>query len=99
MKNSYLNKIKYYLNSYYYKKETNKKSSNFSKFVLKKLKKNKTLIDIGCGDGRDSFFFSKKKIKTLGIDISKQVIENNNLIVNKKKNEASKVREYKYSFK
>ena len=31
------------------------------------------------------FFFSKKKIKTLGIDISKQVIENNNLIVNKKK--------------
>ena len=85
MKNSYLNKIKYYWNSYYYKKETNKKSSNFSKFVLKKLKKNKTLIDIGCGDGRDSFFFSKKKIKTLGIDISKQVIENNNLIVNKKK--------------
>ena len=31
------------------------------------------------------FFFFSKKIKTLGIDISKQVIENNNLIVNKKK--------------
>ena len=30
-------------------------------------------------------FFLVKKIKTLGIDISKQVIENNNLIVNKKK--------------
>ena len=84
MKNSHLNKIKYYWDSYYYKKEINKKNSNFSKFVYKKLKKNKSLIDIGCGDGRDSFFFSKKKIKTLGIDISKQVIKKNNLTMNKR---------------
>ena len=85
MKSSYLNKIKYYWDSYYNKNTTTKKNSNFSKFVLRKLRKNKSLIDVGCGNGRDSFFFSKRKIKTLGIDISKSVIKKNNLIVNKRR--------------
>ena len=53
----------------YYKKEKFQKESNFAKYIFskylkKKIKKNSfkfNLIDIGCGDGRDSFFLIKKK--------------------------------------
>ena len=85
MKNLYINKIKYYWESYYNKGKITNKNSNFSKFVFKKIKKNKSLIDIGCGNGRDSFFFSKNKIKTLGIDASYTIIKKNNSIKKKKK--------------
>jgi ubiquinone/menaquinone biosynthesis C-methylase UbiE len=41
---------------------------------------------LGCGDGRDGFYFSKKKIKkVLCIDSSPIVIKNNNIYKNKKK--------------
>mgnify|MGYP001165503512 CR=1 FL=1 len=69
----------------YYKKEKFQKESNFAKYIFskylkKKIKKNSfkfNLIDIGCGDGRDSFFFNKKKIITTGIDFSNSAIKNN----------------------
>ena len=41
------------------------------------------LIDIGCGNGRDTLFFSKNNIPCIGIDQSSEVIEINN----KKKDE------------
>jgi SAM-dependent methyltransferase len=46
-------------------------SSNFSKFVMKYFENFdlKTILDAGCGNGRDSFFFSSK-YKVLGIDNS-----------------------------
>ena len=58
--------------------------SRFANFVLKRIKRNCTLIDFGCGDGRDTFFFSKYIQKTLGIDSCSYVIKENNLIKNKK---------------
>lgn len=41
------------------------------------------ILDIGCGNGRDAFFFNKKGYSVLGIDISKKVIQRNSLKKNK----------------
>lgn len=65
----------------FYKKFSLSQASNFAKFVFRKIKKKKlsrlSLIDIGCGNGRDSIYFSKKKIETTGLDASKIAIKNN----------------------
>ena len=67
----------------YYSKKISFKHSSFAKFIFKfiKNKKFKTLIDIGCGSGRDSFFFASKGYKVTSVDISKEVIK-----LNSKKN-------------
>lgn len=64
----------------FYKKKFIIEPSSFAKFVLKKFIKTKklSLIDVGCGNGRDSFFFTKKKLNVLGVDNSKTAIISNN---------------------
>ena len=47
----------------YYKNNKKIKESSFARFVIKKIDKNSKIIDIGCGNGRDSFFFSKNDLK------------------------------------
>ena len=44
----------------------------------KNIKKKSTIniLDCGCGNGRDTIFFLKKKIYTLGIDASEKAINN-----------------------
>lgn len=72
----------------FYKKKKVQKPSNFAKFVYEKFIKNKkiSVLDLGCGDGRDGFYFSKKiKKKVFCIDSSLIVIKNNNILKNKKK--------------
>ena len=46
----------------FYERDINLKPSSFVKFIHTKLKSNKIVkvIDIGCGNGRDTFFFYKK---------------------------------------
>lgn len=70
----------------FYKKIRKKRlaQSKFANFVLKRVKKNYTLIDFGCGDGRDTFYFSKYIQQTIGIDSCSYIIEENNLNKNKK---------------
>jgi len=71
--------IKKYWNSYYKKKKNNQKPSNFSYFISKKyLNKHNILLDIGTGDGRDAFHFTKKVKFIYGIDISNVAIKRNN---------------------
>ena len=76
--------IRYWDN--YYVKSKKFQPSSFAKLVLKKIKVkkkyDKKMIDIGCGNGRDSFFFSKYNLKVLGIDISKKAIEANSKFSN-----------------
>jgi len=48
--------------------------SDFASYVLNKLDQNSTLVDVGCGNGRDSIFFSTNNIKTVGIDQSENII-------------------------
>lgn len=85
MNNSY-NKIKKinttFISKYwdrYYEKTTYDKQSNFANFVFKKLNKKKELsiADIACGNGRDTVFFHKKGFNIIGFDQSKNVINNN----------------------
>lgn len=60
----------------YYKKHIDAfEPSSFAKFVLKYINKNETLLDIGCGNGRDSIFFANKKINAIGIDQCVKEIE------------------------
>lgn len=56
----------------YYKKNTPESmpESNFASFVKKYLKSGKTLVDLGCGNGRDSLYFSKLGVNVIGIDAS-----------------------------
>ena len=73
-----------YWNKYYNKKFSLHESS-FARFILKyiKRKKRKSLVDIGCGNGRDSIFFFKKGLNVTGLDVSKTAIKKNSLISNK----------------
>jgi tellurite methyltransferase len=66
----------------FYKKDTLiYKPSSFAKFIKKKFinKEIKTLLDIGCGNGRDTFYFSKYVKDIQSIDNSRQaIIQNKN---------------------
>ena len=78
-----LNKKNYWNN--FYKKFNLKKPSTFAKFVLKKnyIHKNSKVLDIGCGNGRDTFYFLNRKIKIIGIDKSETAINKNKNINSK----------------
>ncbi len=70
-------------NKFYKKKLIYDKPSNFALFILKFLKKNYTkIIDVGCGNGRDIFYFKKNKIEFFGIELSKSATK----IIKKKLN-------------
>tara|TARA_A100001011_G_scaffold202427_1_gene210788 strand:+ start:1416 stop:2081 length:666 start_codon:yes stop_codon:yes gene_type:complete len=67
-------------NKFYSKKKHPIKTSNFAKFLYKKFLikgKGKKLIDIGCGNGRDSFFFADKKFNVTSLDRSDIAVRNN----------------------
>lgn len=59
---------KKYWEEYYSKNSKPTIPSPFAKFIISKLKPNKTLIELGCGNGRDSVFISKNKINVIAID-------------------------------
>lgn len=67
-----------YWSSYYSvsKPEEQLEPSQFALFTLEKLVSEESLvIDVGCGDGRDSVLFSNHGYLTLGIDRSREAIE------------------------
>tara|TARA_B100000965_G_scaffold393360_1_gene404100 strand:- start:245 stop:886 length:642 start_codon:yes stop_codon:yes gene_type:complete len=77
------NAVKNFWDDYYRNKKFVFSNSDFSKLVKPYLKENSSIIDIGCGDGRDSIYFAKNKLFTEGIDISKKAIEINKQYENK----------------
>jgi len=63
----------------FYEKFKLGKESKFALFVHKKLikiKKKIKMIDVGCGNGRDTIFFIKKKFDIIGVDQSDIIIKN-----------------------
>ena len=73
-------------NKFYLEKKEIKipKPSSFGIFFNKKfVKKNNKVLEIGCGNGRDAFLFSKKAKKIIALDKSKNAIKIN-LLVSKK---------------
>jgi cyclopropane fatty-acyl-phospholipid synthase-like methyltransferase len=66
---------KKYWENYYKKHSKPIKQSSFASFIETYLEKNKKLIELGCGNGRDSIFFSKKNINVLGVDQAENEIK------------------------
>tara|TARA_Y200000002_G_C22494521_1_gene584463 strand:- start:55 stop:696 length:642 start_codon:yes stop_codon:yes gene_type:complete len=71
---------KIFWNKYYNSKDNNNKPSNFALFINKNyIKKDTFLLDVGAGDGRDSFYLRKKAKHVCSIDQSNIAINNNKL--------------------
>ena len=70
--------MSYFWNNFYKNKKSRLNPSNFAKYCVKNFfTRNKSILDIGCGNGRDSFYFKKKKLIVTGVDKSKVIIEQN----------------------
>ena len=67
-----------YWNNYYKKNISPKSPSPFALDIYPYLKDNKKLLELGCGNGRDSIFFGggNTKLTVLAIDQSEIAIEN-----------------------
>ncbi len=67
-----------YWNKYYKNSRRNKSPSPFAVWCNEHyLKKEDHIIDVGCGDGRDTFYINAKN-KIVGIDLSLEAVTNNN---------------------
>ena len=70
---------KEYWDSFYNNFDINEPTT-FAKFCMKYIGQGENIIDIGCGNGRDSYFFAKNKIKVTGIDMSIEPKNKKNVI-------------------
>lgn len=59
---------KEYWTNYYKYNSKPTSASTFAEFILPKLERNKNLIELGCGNGRDSVYFSQKGLNVIAID-------------------------------
>ncbi len=59
-----------YWNTYYSNNLAMDTPSPFARFVGERLKKGKNLLELGCGNGRDSIFFARTGMNVTGIDAS-----------------------------
>jgi 2-polyprenyl-3-methyl-5-hydroxy-6-metoxy-1,4-benzoquinol methylase len=64
-----------YWDEYYKKDAAPSFPSPFAKYVANKLSKKQNILEIGCGNGRDSKFFSSKGHHVTGLDRSGEAIE------------------------
>ena len=65
----------------FYKKNSINSESTFAKFTYKKIKNIRgKVLDIGCGNGRDAYFFNKKGFDVTAIDISQKAIHKNSRV-------------------
>ena len=60
----------------FYSDVMNTNPSTFASFCLSYISPNDSLIDIGCGDGRDSIFFAQRLKHVVSIDNSSKTIDN-----------------------
>ena len=66
---------KNYWEEYYKKNAAPTNPSKFAEFCLPKFQKGEVLLEIGCGNGRDSIFFGKNEINVIAIDQSEEEIK------------------------
>lgn len=59
-----------YWNEYYNKKTAPNEASMFACYVMGLLEKGKKLVELGCGNGRDSVFFANNNIDVTALDQS-----------------------------
>ena len=64
-----------YWNAYYKKNPPKNDPSDFAKSILAYVQQGKHLVDLGCGNGRDSLFFLENGVNVLGVDRSQIAID------------------------
>ena len=64
-----------YWNQYYHNKVCSTQPSPFAQYVATLVEPGKTLVDLGCGNGRDSLYFASLGLKVVAIDLSPTAIE------------------------
>jgi len=67
----------------FYKNIRFDKPSGFAVFVKDFLPPNCSIVDIGCGDGRDSYYFAKQGFKVTGIDYAVKPKDKKNVVFKK----------------
>ena len=71
---------KEYWEKYYTSQKTNDQPSGFAKFCVDKITREfGEIVDIGCGNGRDTFFFASCSIPCIGVDQTQAAIEKNRI--------------------
>jgi hypothetical protein len=74
---------KKYWDSFYINNKPPMEESSFAKFTLEYILNNRidaNLIDVGCGNGRDLFYFLNNQIKATGLETT-NTIKNENVII------------------
>lgn len=69
---------KSYWIEYYKKNLAPHEPSRFALDMLERLVKEKTLLELGCGNGRDSIFFARNGLRVTAIDQAQNIIEDLN---------------------
>jgi bifunctional enzyme CysN/CysC len=64
-----------YWSEYYKKKVTVNSPSPFAEYCMSKFSKGNRLLEIGCGNGRDSRYFAKNNINVVALDKSEGAID------------------------
>lgn len=65
-----------YWDDYYNKDKAPKEPSQFAMDILPYLEEDKNLVELGCGNGRDAFYFANNGVNVLAIDQSESSIYN-----------------------
>ena len=65
---------KKYWDSYYSEKLGIEAPSSYSIKVLNFIKQRESILELGCGNGRDSFYFANNGIRVIAVDQSKNII-------------------------
>lgn len=63
-----------YWNQYYHNQICPTQPSPFAQYVSTLVEPGKTLVDLGCGNGRDALFFAGQGLDVLAIDLSRAAI-------------------------
>jgi adenylylsulfate kinase-like enzyme/phospholipid N-methyltransferase len=64
-----------YWNKYYENRKATTEPSKFAAWVSERLTENRNILELGCGNGRDSLYFRKKGMNVTAVDASRKVIE------------------------
>lgn len=71
------NEMHLYWNKWYEKDKAPLFPSSFAEFCLSYISEGNSIIDLGCGNGRDSLFFGHNGFDVMGIDYSEIAISHN----------------------
>ena len=75
---------KKYWNDYYSQNNKSQKPTSFAENVINIIPAKSKIMELGCGTGRDSYYFASKEHSVFSCDQSEVII--NNLSKNKKSN-------------